>query len=58
MLFLSIKRMHSIDNAMHALLNTIHAASYWMLCYNDLCKNINNFMCGVITGKYGNKIAE
>ena len=27
MLFLSIKCMHSIDNAMYALLNTIYAAS-------------------------------
>ena len=26
MLFLSIKCMHSIDNAVYALLNTIHAA--------------------------------
>ena len=31
MLFLCIKCMHSIDNAVYALLNMIHAASYWVV---------------------------
>ena len=38
MLFLSIKCMHSIDNAVYALLNTIHATSFWMWRYNGLCE--------------------
>ena len=42
MLFLSIKCMHFIDNAVYALLNTMHIASYWVRRYNGLCKYFNN----------------
>ena len=57
-LFLSIKCMHSIDNVVYALLNTIPAVSYWVLRYNGLSKRFNNYVCGIITGKYGNNISE
>ena len=40
--------MHSIDNAVYTLLNTIHAASYWVQHYNGLCKKFNNCVCGII----------
>ena len=50
--------MHPIDNAMYALLNTIDAASYCLRRYNDLCKKINDCVCGVITEKLGNKIVH
>ena len=56
-LFLSIKYMHSIDNATYALLNMIYATSYCLRHYNELCKK-NKCVCGVITEKYGNKIAQ
>ena len=42
--------MHFIDNVVHALLNTIHAVSYWMRHYNGLCKKFNNCICSVIIG--------
>ena len=50
MLFLSIKCMHSMYCAVYTLLNTIHMASYWVQCYNGLCKKFNNCVCGVIIG--------
>ena len=56
MLFLSLKYMHSIDNAVYTLLNMIHAASYWVWNYNGLCKKINNCVCGIITRKYGKNL--
>ena len=50
MLFLSIKYMHSIDNAMYTLLNTMNAASYWVWRFNGLCKKFNSCVCSAIIG--------
>ena len=45
--------MHSIDNAVYALISMIHAVTYWVQRDNELCKKFNNSICEVITGKYG-----
>ena len=43
-LFLSIKCMHSTDNAVYALLNMIHTESYWVRRSEGLGKKNTVFL--------------